>query len=117
MTSGRIFEDRLDDAPLRIDNVLPAEQFAVAAHRVTEQALIGRRQRAGLFAHDQFDIFADHPLARPLHAQADRDGNVRAEPHAEIAVRKLLAEYHARRLVELHDHFDGGHRHMLCRRE
>ena len=60
VTRRRIVEDRLDDPPLRVDDVLPAEQLAVAAHRVAEQALIGRRERSGLLAQGQFDGLADH---------------------------------------------------------
>src|ERR1700722_19149119 len=37
----RVCENWLDDPPLRIDDVLPSEEFAVASHRVAKQALVG----------------------------------------------------------------------------
>ena len=86
VTGRRIVEDRLDDPPLRVDDVLPAEQFAVAAHRVAEQALIGRRQRGSLLGQGQFDDLADHLFAGPLDPQSHRDADVRTKPHAHMAV-------------------------------
>src|ERR1700735_3103077 len=70
-----IFEDRVTDAPLRLDLIVPGEKCRVAPHRVGDKALVGLRrlrQKSGAIQELHVHRSDHHSRARNLGAQAQR---------------------------------------------
>src|SRR5215471_19273988 len=89
-----VVENRLDDAPLRLDLVLPYKQHRISAPRVSEQSLVRRHVVHGRIPREQLDIFADHGFAWRLDACTERDDDVwaEAEPHVVRLVRRIVED-------------------------
>ena len=69
-------------SPLRVDLVVAREEHRVAAHRVTEQALVGLRrlrQERRVVEELHADGADHHPRSRNLRAETERDALVRLD--------------------------------------
>src|SRR6266542_5279633 len=60
-----VAEDRVDDAPLRLDGVLAGEERRVAGDGIAEEPLVRRHLLGGLLDGQQLDRRAHHGLAGP----------------------------------------------------
>ena len=85
----RVIQNGFNDAPRRLDFVFTHEQHRVAADRVAEQPLVRRHRVAFALPRDQFDVFADHGLARRFHCGADRNDHVGAQAETDIVSRTI----------------------------
>ena len=74
----------VDDAPGGFDAGLAAEQGAVAAQRIAEEALVRRHLVAGVVVLDESHVLADHRLARNFRPCGQRDAVVGAQPEVEL---------------------------------
>lgn len=77
-------EDRINDRPRCLNCVLPSEEGSVAAHRVTQQPLVGSLLPWLLFGKVQLLLAPGKVLSRELDASGKRDRGVRREPKAQI---------------------------------
>ena len=112
---GRVLHDRLDDPPLRIDDVFASKQLIVSPHRVAKQALIGRALRAERSHQQKFDLspiirspggFTRTPIATIT------SGLIRAA-YSPPRVHRL-AECLARRRLEFDRDLGGCHRQAFA---
>src|ERR1700733_8938146 len=64
----------------------------------------------------QFDVAADHPFARSLHADSQRDGHIRTDTDAHVrrGVRYKLSEGFLGWSLELDHSFGASDRHQLA---
>src|SRR6476646_2071574 len=106
--------DRVNDGPGGLDDVLAGEERGVAEHRVAQQPLVRLHAAAdalrGGVDHAELDGLSEHALARFLRTRADRDLHLGTQPEAHVVahVRSRLVEDHLRRVVQLDE--DLGHR-------
>src|SRR5262249_27628072 len=106
--------DRVNDGPGGLDDVLAGEERGVAEHPVAEPPLVRLHAAAGALRggveHAELDGLSDHALTRFLRTRADRDLHLGAQPEAHVVahVRSRLLEHHLRRVVQLDE--DLGHR-------
>src|SRR3569623_1105262 len=109
-----LVEDRIDDGPGGLDDVLAREQGGVARHRVAQQALVGVHAALlallGLLGDGQLDGAAVHAFASGLGARLHRDRHLgaEAEAHRVPLLGLLLAEHDGRGVLELDDDLGGG---------
>src|SRR5262245_28333715 len=106
--------DRVNDGPGGLDDVLAGEERGGAEHRVAEQPLVRLHAAAGALRggveHAELDGLSDHALTRFLRTRADRDLHLGTQPEAHVVahVRSRLLGHHLRRVVQLDE--DLGHR-------
>ena len=81
---SNLVQNRIHNAPLGVDNVLPAEKISDAMHRVAQQTLIGRHESRLLLGQDQLDVLAFHALARMFDPQTQCDADIWADPHPHM---------------------------------
>src|SRR5262249_21313382 len=97
--------DRLNDGPGGLDDVLAGAERAAAGHRVAEQPLVRLHATAstlrGGVEHAELDGLSDHALTRFLRTRADRDLHLGTQPEAHVVahVRSRLLEHYLRRVV------------------
>ena len=115
-------DDRIDDGPGGLDDVLAREERRVTRHRVAEQPLVVAEAVAvlvlllSLVDDGEFDGASSHAFARTFGARADGNHDLRAEAEAHVvaALRRRFTEHYLRRVTELDDDLCGGHLERLA---